>query len=166
MSLLSSCPSLENGVKLTPSRFLDDPSSLDAALIRPGRIDEIIELKYATKQQAEDLFNTFYKPYDEESPAYNLKEVASWAKKFSSCISDGEFSPASLQTFLLQYRLDPAGAVTAFPEWTRKQREDKAFTSLAHTPVVKEPTKLEGAEGEKGKENQSCQCGCIANDDE
>lgn len=118
---------------LTIIRVVDDPSSLDAAIIRPGRVDAIIELDYATKQQAEDLFNSFYKPREEEQPPYDITKVASYAKTFSSGITEGEFSPASLQSFLLEHRVDPPGALVALPEWVSKQREDKAFHSLSRT---------------------------------
>jgi hypothetical protein len=33
---------------------------LDPALIRPGRVDRMVEFKYATKKQGHKLFSRFY----------------------------------------------------------------------------------------------------------
>lgn len=122
-------------------------------MTRPGRVDATIELGRATRQQAEDLFKTFYKPYDEEQPEYDLTMVASWAKTFARCVDHCEFSPASLQGFLLDHRLDPAAAVAAMPEWVREKRFPELFVTQpppetqAVTPREEAPTGLSGPEG-------------------
>lgn len=124
----------------------DDPSALDSAMIRPGRVDAIIELTRATRQQAEDLFNVFYKPYDEETPAYDLAKVPIWAKAFARTIRHREFSVASLQNFLLEHRTDPAAAITAMPEWVRGKR----FPHLLNSPPPRLPTAQISAQSPEG----------------
>lgn len=104
-------------------------------MTRPGRVDATIELGRATRQQAEDLFNIFYKPYDEETPDYDLAQVPVWAKSFAKQINHYEFSVASLQNFLLEHRTDPASAVAAMPEWVRQKRFPQLFTTA---PVAAE----------------------------
>ena len=123
--------------------LVDDPSSLDSALIRPGRVDAYIEFTRATRQQAEELFNTFFKPRDEEQPDYDPDKVSSWAKAFAVCVDDCEFSPASLQAFLLEYRLDPAGAAAAMPDWVHKERTSDPSTLHPFVGPLREYTSLE-----------------------
>lgn len=121
-------------------------------MIRPGRIDAIIKLKHATRKQAEDLFKTFFKPYDEEQPVYDSTEVARLAKIFAQCVREEEFSPASLQTFLLEHRLDPPGAAAAMPGWVRMQREASATAPLADSARPSGVPRSSGGGGEGEKE--------------
>lgn len=106
----------------------NDPSSLDAALTRPGRVDISIELRKASRQQAEDLFTTFYKPYDDEELDFDVKNLGEWAKTWSKCVGHEEFSIASLQGMLLNYRINPFEAVAAMPEWVREKRFPHLFS--------------------------------------
>lgn len=106
----------------------DDLSSVDSALVRPGRIDAYIEFTRATRQQAEELFNVFYKTYDDEQPEYDLDEVSSWAKTFAACDEECEFSHALLQAFLLEHRLSPVSAVESMPKCVEEQMRPGIFT--------------------------------------
>jgi len=67
---------------------------LDAALIRPGRVDMSIKLDNASREQMEQLFMRFFP----------LPDVA---KQFSRRGNEKEWSMATLQGHLLQYRDDP-----------------------------------------------------------
>lgn len=119
---------------------------MDAALLRPGRVDCIIELREAVRQQAEDLFNTFYKPYDEEVPGYDLSQVPTWAKSFARQVKDHEFSCASLQNFLLDHRTDPAGAIEAFPKWLENKRTQKSLGEHATDKAEAAQEDIKGAD--------------------
>lgn len=67
---------------------------LDPALLRPGRVDFIVKLDYATKFQVKSLFERFFG--DEEL-----------ASKVCERIPESTFSMAQLQGFFVKYRKNP-----------------------------------------------------------
>lgn len=138
---------------MTTNASLD---TLDAALIRPGRVDMFITYTRATRLQATKLFQTFYSP----SPLVNLSgtddgkhdststsvhadglsashpfelpphitpsDIRSMAKEWAENVGDQEFSVAELQGQLLQYKRDPEEAVRKMEGWVREKRAEKA----------------------------------------
>lgn len=71
---------------------------LDAALIRPGRVDYQIEFKNASKAQAKQLFERFYKD-------------GTYSQDFCDLIEEGKYSMAELQSILLHFKNEPLKAV-------------------------------------------------------
>lgn len=71
---------------------------LDPALLRPGRIDEMYEINYASRYQIEKMCLRFYK--DEKI-----------AKEFAEKIPENKFSMSMIQGFLLKFRKCPAKLV-------------------------------------------------------
>lgn len=67
---------------------------LDPALLRPGRIDQIFEISYASKYQLERLCYRFFKN----------DEIA---KNFASLVPEFKFSMSMIQGYLLKYRRNP-----------------------------------------------------------
>jgi chaperone BCS1 len=65
---------------------------LDKALIRPGRIDKEVEVKPASKDQMEKMFNFFYN---------DGKDVNHLARKFSASLPQHQISMAALQVCTL-----------------------------------------------------------------
>ena len=133
----------------------NDLSSLDPALVRPGRVDLIIEYKKATSEQAEQLFKIFYTPSQSTSaddnslegetekriaahpfelpPDITQMDIERWSLEWSAHIDSGVFSIAELQGMLLAWKKDPAGAVDAIAAWVateinvkKQQEEEKA----------------------------------------
>ncbi|TFK34722.1 P-loop containing nucleoside triphosphate hydrolase protein [Crucibulum laeve] len=102
---------------------------LDAALLRPGRIDRKIEYKLATRKQAEALFLRFFPQYS------NKALVASGDEKvfddrnlpaiFSEAIPEHEFTTAELQGYLLLYKEDAEEAANGIPEWVKQERSER-----------------------------------------
>jgi chaperone BCS1 len=92
-----------DGVMASAGRVLfmttNNVETLDAALIRPGRVDMSIKLDNASREQMEQLFLRFF-------PLPDL------AKQFSNRGKVGEWSMATLQGHLLKYRDDPVLALT------------------------------------------------------
>lgn len=80
---------------------------LDEALIRPGRVDEIIDFPNANNTQAAALFKLFFGSEVTEGDS----------KVFGKTIPDGLFSHAAIQNFLRKYCDDPKKAVEEAPEW-------------------------------------------------
>ncbi|CAG9939356.1 unnamed protein product [Clonostachys rosea f. rosea IK726] len=84
---------------------LNDRSEIDASLVRPGRIDETYEFKNASPFQAAEMFqNTYQKTLLED-------EIAKLSQEFSHYIPDEQFSPATVQSYLLEYKGKPKEAV-------------------------------------------------------
>ncbi|KAH9929167.1 P-loop containing nucleoside triphosphate hydrolase protein [Fomitopsis serialis] len=119
-------------------------SALDPALRRAGRMDEHIEFTHASKYQAQELFKRFYAPaggakvpaghWTSEKVLQNgsrsrslsavddaEKNVAELAARFSEIIPDREFSMASLQGYLMRYKVRPQDAVHDAPEWVEQE---------------------------------------------
>jgi len=64
-------------------------------------------------------------------------EVDVLAAQFADAIPEREFSMASLQGYLMTYKIRPEEAIKDAPAWIEKERADKVKNSeAAHVPVV------------------------------
>ena len=106
--------------------------SLDAALIRPGRVDLQVAFKHPSEADIRNLFVTIYQsPSDstaikegqktEQSlqptmPKHTSK-IGELAEEFALILPEGKFSFAAIQGYLLQYKQDPRAAVTNAAAW-------------------------------------------------
>jgi chaperone BCS1 len=111
---------------------------LDAALIRPGRIDMKLELGLTTRDVNAQLFASIFRSNisdKEKSESEKGKEktmLKQLAADFASKVPEYEFSPADIQLFLLGYRKSPAMAVQNVQEWVVKAQEQKCHTTRAN----------------------------------
>ncbi|TQV91904.1 mitochondrial chaperone BCS1 [Cordyceps javanica] len=96
---------------------------LDAALVRPGRIDVRTEFPLADRNAAESLFNLVYqKPGDPAEEASNEKDkLYQLAGLFASRIPERQISPAEVMSFLLQHQDSPQIAVNRVKEWLQSR---------------------------------------------
>lgn len=104
---------------------------LDAALLRPGRIDRKIQYKLATRQQALALFERFF-PEDRFGHLLdghqNLLQdatktgLADLGKEFAKCVPENEFSTAQLQGYLLMCKMQPLEAALGVTEWIQSEQ--------------------------------------------
>jgi len=82
-----------DGIRETPGRIMvitsNDYSSLDKALVRPGRIDITLEMKNASRQIIDDMYNHYY---HEHIPEAILKNIP-----------DYKYSPAEIVNMRLLY---------------------------------------------------------------
>lgn len=77
-------------------------SRLDAALIRPGRVDLKQYIGYCTEWQLQQMFQRFYP-----------NEAASEGERFAKCAlaAHAEVSAAQVQGHFLLHKTDPAGSI-------------------------------------------------------
>lgn len=97
------------------------PERLDAALLRPGRIDFKVQFKQMSKAEAEQLF---LRLYDDGTDEANRGDLSSLARTFSDAIPDRTISPAELQGFILTHR-NPADAVNKVAGWRDELLKEK-----------------------------------------
>ena len=100
---LSDLLNVLDGVLETPGRILimtsNYPERLDKALIRPGRVDLMINFKKASKHIIVEMYESFF---DAEFPLEDIKHLP-----------DEILSPAEVGAVLFRYFSDPAGAIEA-----------------------------------------------------
>lgn len=117
----------------------NSPDSLDAALLRPGRIDSKVLFGYANREVSEQIFlHIFTKTADEilsknneeEDEGYDSSssttshpspsDLLTMSKQFAACIPETKVSPAEIQGFLMRHRDDPAAAVANADVWAKE----------------------------------------------
>jgi len=95
-----------DGVSSKEGRVLflttNHPERLDAALVRPGRVDRKIELGFATPDQARRLFLWFYRDSGLSDVDLGLE-----ADCFAAQVPEGKLSMAAIQEHLLRHRRAP-----------------------------------------------------------
>lgn len=148
---------------------------LDPALLRPGRVDVSVHFENISVRSAESFFKSFYSTsstFDTSSnaiKAYQVRKISSCdypdteeelarlAYVFSRRIPKGEFSPAELQGYLLQYKYRPDKAIANVDKWIEDLRREKrirsgakevALESIESTNVEAEVKQEPGSEGE------------------
>ncbi len=82
------------------------PDRLDAALVRPGRVDRRIEFGYADREMISAMFKWFYRGHK-----VGVARLESLAERYAGTVPDGaRVTPARVQEHLLRYRDDPETA--------------------------------------------------------
>jgi len=112
------------------------PHELDDALVRAGRISVRVAFTNASQQQAEEIFLRMYVDLHQPGTALGSSKITSpekfsnpdtkdLAKRFAEQITEGEFSPADLQDYLLVHKKDPQGAVNDLKQWMAGQHDER-----------------------------------------
>jgi len=108
---------------------------LDPALVRPGRLDMHFEFHHASQWQAREIFRCFYRTADSAveklDPSSETSETSltsqqrdDLAEEFAAGIPEGCLSMASIQGYLVRFKLEPreaAKGVRAFVHTERKK---------------------------------------------
>jgi hypothetical protein len=68
------------------------PEVLDAALVRPGRIDRKIKFDYCTREQIKEMYMMMFNQECDDDLSY---------------IKDGEYSPAEISSLFVRYKSQP-----------------------------------------------------------
>jgi chaperone BCS1 len=79
---------------------------LDPALIRPGRIDQQLEIGNATREQLRRMFARFYSDAD---PAL--------AEEFAELVPDNTVAMSAVQSYLIQHAESPRAALAECEDW-------------------------------------------------
>lgn len=121
--------------------------TLDKALIRTGRADVIITFTNVTKQQATDMFiNTYsgerWGPYQLGKPGvedWTEDDIQRLADEFGAKIHDQKFSPALLQQYFKEFRVEPRRAVQEMDKWMEDPRGYRKHGLPEKKPAEKKP---------------------------
>ncbi|VUC25812.1 unnamed protein product [Clonostachys rosea] len=162
LNVLDGVASQEGRVLIMTTNHLE---KLDSALVRPGRVDLMVEFSLADEEVAASIFRAIYTPYEGEvllgtnsqgaSPRAMTEDEKAVAKRsqviadikdmamdFAAKIPQGEFSPAEIQGLLLQHKRDPLAAIQGVDPWIKRTREERAKRRAREAEKLKE-------EGEK-----------------
>ncbi|OQO15244.1 hypothetical protein B0A48_00627 [Cryoendolithus antarcticus] len=121
------------------------PDELDAALVRPGRVDRRVGFRLAMKEQIKELFIRMYTATPLTAPSTMTgaatKSVATnesaasgkkvngklerQAEEFAALLPDDTFTPAEIQNFLMRWKKEPETAIEKAEEWMKEVAEEK-----------------------------------------
>ncbi|KAL2107862.1 hypothetical protein VUR80DRAFT_4673 [Thermomyces stellatus] len=126
LNVLDGVASQEGRIVLMTSNFAD---RLDRALVRPGRIDQMIYLGNISRESCEKMFLRMYADtVDAKSKAgaggkeVSLEELEGLAREFGEVLpEEGVLTPAQVQGYLLGHKGDPREAVAGFGEWAAEE---------------------------------------------
>jgi chaperone BCS1 len=124
LNVLDGVASQEGRVLILTTNYIE---RLDAALIRPGRVDIKIEFRLCDRGMITKLFRIVYQPEISEDVPANQKgkrEVDEVAKTFVEMVPELEFSPAEILSFLMENRQSPHMAVSNVQGWMARTREE------------------------------------------
>ncbi|KAK4151938.1 putative mitochondrial chaperone BCS1-A [Chaetomidium leptoderma] len=104
---------------------------LDRALIRAGRVDKKIELPNADKDMMFQLFCMIFKRaegdiLDPKQLAQDDETVEGFAREFAAEVPEREFSPAEIQSYLVEHRGSARVAVEKVQEWMDRTRAERS----------------------------------------
>ncbi|RAL13480.1 BCS1 and AAA domain-containing protein [Aspergillus homomorphus CBS 101889] len=152
---LSGLLNVIDGVAATEGRILimttNHPEKLDAALLRPGRVDMSIGFGYAQSHDVEELFASIYSMLEgdlrstetqvicekpkvplvngvqavDETQSLSTPPVdnAKLAQRFAALVPSGEFTAAEIQGYLLNHKADPQGALEGVEQWLKSTQK-------------------------------------------
>ncbi|ETS74301.1 hypothetical protein PFICI_14167 [Pestalotiopsis fici W106-1] len=149
LNILDGVASQEGRVLIMTTNHVD---KLDKALIRPGRVDMMVEFGRADEDMSAAIFRAIFarlegdrdishrdasaleemslqarRKRDEDMAQEQVKETArveAMALEFAARIPAHEFSPAELQGHLLRHKRDPQAAINTADEFVAQTRRD------------------------------------------
>lgn len=114
---------------------------LDPALIRAGRMDRKVEFPHASRDVVTRIFCMIFEQAtanvpNAEKPTAAEGTVKRLANEFAAKVPEGEYSPAEIQSFLLENRHSASEAVQNVEEWMTRVREERTKVKRANSWVV------------------------------
>ncbi|KAJ5882732.1 uncharacterized protein N7473_011166 [Penicillium subrubescens] len=96
-------------------------NALDAALIRPGRVDRTVRFQLVDQDVAMQIFHYMFAQQGDASNQDPHSQprlgVESQAREFARKIPEGRYSPAQVMSYLLQHRNEPDVALSNLERW-------------------------------------------------
>ncbi|KAJ7190357.1 P-loop containing nucleoside triphosphate hydrolase protein [Mycena pura] len=120
LNVLDSVSSEEGRITFATTNHI---ANLDAALIRPGRMDVKIKYGLATTEQIEQVFKVFFPAVAAQDT--DTAALARHAAAFAAAIPTETYSIAQIQGYLLTKKHDPAGALQGARAWLVAQQEER-----------------------------------------
>ncbi|KAH8666703.1 BCS1 N terminal-domain-containing protein, partial [Xylariales sp. PMI_506] len=179
LNILDGVASQEGRVLIMTTNHVE---KLDKALIRPGRVDMIVEFGRADSEMTAAIFSAIFahlegddgvKPDDEDTLSPEARDklrlereqkrkeddarVQALSLEFATKIPAHEFSPAELQGHLMRHKRDPRKAIDTaeeFVEQTRKDRKEKEMKEAEDKRKAEEKKKEEAAKKQKEEEEK------------
>ncbi|KAH6682387.1 mitochondrial chaperone BCS1 [Plectosphaerella plurivora] len=179
LNILDGVASQEGRVLIMTTNHIE---KLDRALIRPGRVDMIVQFSLADKEIISAIFRAIHAPLEGDdgvkaaptvatmtsegaeaaekaAAAAKLKEtlerVDSLSHIFAEKIPAHEFSPAEIQGFLLKHKRDPQAAIDGALDWVQETRKQKKEKELREAEEKRAAEKKEKEEKEKVEKEKS-----------
>ncbi|OJJ46179.1 hypothetical protein ASPZODRAFT_67073 [Penicilliopsis zonata CBS 506.65] len=136
---LSALLNVIDGVAASEGRILvmttNHIEKLDAALLRPGRVDVSITFGYSDTTAIQDLFRSIYgtlhhdhaasSSSEKKTALYSDAQIEQLASDFASRVPGGEFTPAEIQGYLLKHKNAPEEAIDGAVAWVHDLQEKK-----------------------------------------
>jgi chaperone BCS1 len=175
LNILDGVASQEGRILIMTTNHME---KLDKALIRPGRIDMIINFGLADSHMSAAIFRAIYTPYENEtSPrkgavdpdqeaiqaglakkrAKITERVDEQAKLFGERTPELEFSPAEIQGLLLKHKRDPEAALAAVGSWVAQMRKDKKEKAVEAEKAKQEEERIAKEEEEKNRKEEDAE---------
>lgn len=102
----------------------NNPEALDAALIRPGRIDKKVYFGNMSKSAGKSIYMRLIgRSALAHDAAFTMAEIEQYATEFADKIPADTFTPAQVQNFLQDCRADPLKALREVDAWVAENRE-------------------------------------------
>lgn len=124
LNALDGVASEEGRVLIMTTNHVD---RIDRAIIRPGRVDKMIEFGFANRQTLLGLFQFIYTPLPGKAKETGAKRgadaVQQLAKVFADHVPEMKFSPAEILSFLTQHKQSPQSAVDNIKSWLERKGE-------------------------------------------
>jgi mitochondrial chaperone BCS1 len=150
---LSGFLNIIDGVASSEGRILvmttNHIEKLDAALLRPGRVDLTVEFGYASLAVLKGLFTAIYASVESEksetdkpekksrflfSHGKTEQEIEKLAEVFAQRVPADVYTPAEIQGYLLKHKTDPDAAMDEVDAWIEANKKDKTKSLMTASP--------------------------------
>lgn len=125
LNVLDGVASQEDRILIMTTNHID---ALDAALIRPGRVDKTVSFQLVDQDVALQIFRYMFDPQP-DAPTQDCSDlrrlgVEDQAREFARMIPEGKYSPAQVMSYLLRHRDAPDVALDNIESWVESTREE------------------------------------------